>query len=144
MAVKTVPLIRCPPDAPIEVRTEIYFQWCERYQAVNPDWMLPYGVKKRWFDFRREHPFTSKMVRPRREVVGIIDVDNGTVINGAFYPTWTKPLQTPSEFNPHPPTNISNVKKQPRWKRLVKYYINYYYKKKTKREYNRLIKRLTQ
>lgn len=61
-----VPLIPYPPGASAQVRTELYFQWCEQFQEANPSRMLPFGVKKRWWHFfTREHPFTTQHQRPK-------------------------------------------------------------------------------
>lgn len=48
---------------------ETFFLWCELWQKTNPTWMLPLGVKRRWWHFfKKEHPFTTEHQRPMRQI----------------------------------------------------------------------------
>lgn len=61
-----VPIIPVADNATQEERLEAYFQWCEKSQQANPSFMLPLGVKKRWWHLlKSEHPFTTKHQHPQ-------------------------------------------------------------------------------
>lgn len=45
----------------MQVRRQVFFDWCQAVQK-NSRYMLPLGMKKRWWMlFKSEHPFTSRV-----------------------------------------------------------------------------------
>lgn len=62
-----LPMQRIPEGTSDAIRLQLYFDYCQFNQAVNPDFNLPLGVKKRWYHlFKCEHPFTSRLKLPSR------------------------------------------------------------------------------
>lgn len=55
-----------PPNPTPEIRAQFFISHMELLVAHNQDWYLPFGVKKKWYQFfKMEHPMTSYRNDPK-------------------------------------------------------------------------------
>lgn len=60
-----------PKGAGFEVRKQMYLDYVEELVRLNPDRFLPLGMRRRWWNLKREHPLT----RPHPKLTANAEVE---------------------------------------------------------------------